>query len=69
MQSACCLRCASITQSLVPDRCGRCKDWPAYDPQNPTVGDLARLAEHLHAEGGWTKAVMGLIDAMKAADL
>ena len=65
-----CKRCSAITDSPVPDRCGRCKDWPDYDVQNPTIGDLGRLAEHLYSKDNkWTDVVMGLIDAMKATKL
>lgn len=65
-----CGRCAAVTTSPIPDRCGRCRDWPDYDPADPTIGDLARLAEHLYGlSGQWTDVVMGLVDAIKAHDL
>lgn len=61
-----CQRCASLTESPVPDRCGRCADWPDYDPTDPTIADLAKLAEHLHHVRGWNGVVIGLLDAGNA---
>lgn len=65
-----CRRCASLTESPIEDRCGRCADWPDYDPADPTLGDLGRLAEHVYGQTGeWTRVAAALIDAMKAARL
>lgn len=64
-----CARCTALTRSTVADRCGRCSDWPEYDPAYPTLGDLGRVAEVVYARHGiWSEAVGAILDAMKAAE-
>lgn len=64
-----CKWCAAITEDS--ENCGRCAAWPRdYDPTNPTIGDLGRVAKVAWEEKNqWTTVVTAILDATKAAGL